>query len=291
MIEQVAQRIQHVALLSELRTALQQMVKSDEERVSRHPHWGAVIPSLQRLLCGTDVRLEAFAAAWSLMYAAIVRLDHLQDGDPVDDPLPTNEQPSAQYNLLFSYYILATGLLDLLSPDHIPASRILRLRTFWTDTMLRMASGQQRDLTVNGPACDSPLEYYQQLAQAKTGATFALAFGGTAILLTDDTQTIDTLTLVGEMYGSLLQYSDDLLDETTQPNPTLTLPQALTLVRPAHASDNVHTPAGFGAYVYRAYHDKMIQALACLPVAVQQGILDLFDKAFGIHHNEARNSA
>jgi geranylgeranyl pyrophosphate synthase len=94
----------------------------------------------------------------------------------------------------------------LLSPDHIPANRILRLRELWTETMLRMASGQQRDLTASGDACDSPLDTYQQLAQAKTGATFALAFGGTAILLTDETRTIDALILIGEIYGTLLQY-------------------------------------------------------------------------------------
>jgi hypothetical protein len=291
MVEQAAQRLHHVALLPELRSMLQCMVVYDEERTSRHPHWGAVIPIVQRLLGGTNTPIEAFAAAWSLMYAVIVRLDHLQDGDPVDDPLPTIDQLGAQYNLLFGYYVLATSLLDLLSPDQIPANRILRLRELWTDMILRMASGQQRDLTMSGDACDSPLEYYQQLAQAKTGATFALAFGGTAILLTDDAQIINALTLIGEIYGTLLQYSDDLLDESTQPNPTMTLPQALALVRPAHVSDNIHTPTAFGAYLYRVYHEQVMQALVCLPVGVQQGILELFDKIFGLQQNEARDDA
>ena len=57
-----------------------------------------------------------------------------------------------------------------------------------------MAGGQQRDLTTcNADCADSPLDYYGQLAQAKTGATFALAFGGAAILLSDDDRVIEAL--------------------------------------------------------------------------------------------------
>jgi hypothetical protein len=224
------------------------------------------------------------------MYAVIVRLDHLQDGDPVDDPLPANA-PSVQYNLVFSYYVLATGLLDMLSPDQVPVHRILRLRQFWTDTMLRMASGQQRDLTAcSNDGKESALDYYQQLAQAKTGATFALAFGGTAILLTDDPRIIDALTLIGEIYGTLLQYSDDLLDATAQPNPTLTLPEAMMMVRPAHASDLTgHTPTAFGVYLYHAYHGQVLQALMGLPANVQQGILDMFASTFASQLDGARD--
>src|SRR5205823_6417559 len=96
-------------------------------------------------LGGEPESITPFAAAWSLMYGATIRLDHLQDDDPVDDPLPAN-RPNAQYNLVLSYYVLATGLLDMLPVESIPAQRILRLRQFWTDMMLRMASGQQRDL-------------------------------------------------------------------------------------------------------------------------------------------------
>src|SRR5262245_1091664 len=195
-----SRRLEQIMLLPELQQALQRMAAYDQE-CAANSHWGTVIPAVQRILGGEPESIAPFAAAWSLMYAATIRLDHLQDGDLVDDPLPV-DRPSAQYNLVLSYYVLATGLLDMLSAEVIPAQRILRLRQFWTDTMLRMAGGQQRDLTARGADReDSPLDYYQQLAQAKTGATFALAFGGTALLLTDDTQTIDALTLIGEIYG------------------------------------------------------------------------------------------
>jgi hypothetical protein len=145
-----------------------------------------------------------------------------------------------------------------------------------------MAGGQQRDLVIHGCEYnDAPLEMYQQLAQAKTGAMFALAFGGTAMLLTDDIQIINILIAVGEIYGTLLQYSDDLRDVATQPNLTLTLPQALCLTQPFYKSTSTsHTPEAFWSYVYHAYYAQASQILSQLPTAMQQSILALFDRTF-----------
>ena len=71
--------------------------------------------------------------------------------------------------------------------------------------MLRMAAGQQRDLIFSvDDVAHMSLDEYQQIAVAKTGATFALAFGGTATLLTDDMELVETLAAVGEVYGTLL---------------------------------------------------------------------------------------
>ena len=74
-------------------------------------HWLWVIPTLQLVLHGESQQITPFRMAWGFMYAVTVRLDHLQDHDPVVDPLPT-DQPNAQYNLIFAYYVLATSLLD-----------------------------------------------------------------------------------------------------------------------------------------------------------------------------------
>jgi hypothetical protein len=289
----VTERLRQVALLPEFQHALQHLAAYDDGRAERNPQWGTVIPTLQRLVGGAWEAIAPFSAAWSLLYAVIVRLDHLQDNDPVDDPLPTIERPEAQYNLLLSYYVLADGLLDLLSPELVPIHRILRVRRLWTDMVLRMAGGQQRDLTArSGERADTPLDYYQQLAQAKTGATFALAFGGTALLLTDDAHMIDALTLIGEIYGTLLQYQDDLLDAITQPNATLTLPQAVVMARPVHLSESTgHTPAAFWSYLYRVYHDQVVQALLGLPDHIQQGMFDLFARTFEPQPDSVREAA
>jgi hypothetical protein len=276
----VRARLAGVALLPELERMLQRLVVYDQERAAAS-HWGAIVPAIQCILGGAPEVIAPFAAAWSLMYAATIRLDQLQDGDPIDDPLPVHRL-SDQYNLVFSYYVFGTSLLDLLPGESIPAQRILRLRQFWNDTMLRMAGGQQRDLTTHPTDCaETPLDHYQQLAQAKTGAAYALAFGGTAILLSDDSRLIEALTVIGEMYGTLIQYSDDLLDAAAQPNPTLTLPEALCLAHPGHVSDQTgHTPVAFGAYLYRIYYEQAALMLAELQPDTRAGILDLFAQTF-----------
>jgi hypothetical protein len=288
MLEQyVTHRLQGVVLLPEVQRALQRLVVSDQERMVRvgDQQWGAVIPAVQRILGGRDEDIAPFAAAWALMYAASIRLDHLQDGDPDDDLLPTSDRVDTHYNLLFTYFLLAESLLDLLSPAHTPVHRILRLRRLWTDMALRMASGQQRDLTWRDNDCnESLLDTYQEIAQAKTGSPFVLAFAGTATLLTDDRAVINAFAVAGELYGTLLQYSDDLLDMDRQPNLTLTLAQAVRLARPPQVTDVTgHTPAAFGAHLYQLYRARLEHVLASMTAQIQQGVLDLFDQTFASH--------
>jgi hypothetical protein len=285
----ITHRLQETVLLPELQQALQRMAAYDQGRIARN-RWSDVVPTIQRLLGGSEEAIAPFTAAWSLLYAATIRLDQLQDSDSADDPFPV-EQLNAQYHLCLSYYVLSHGLLDLLSPDCIPIHRILRLRRLWNDMVLRMASGQYRDLTIcHGNQSDSLLDVYQELAQAKTGAVFALAFGGVATLLTDDTQIIDVLIVVGEMYGTLLQCSDDLLDRDTQLNTTLTLYRALITTHPSHISDAAsYTPQAFGDYLYRAYLERIGQLLAYFPADVQQGILNLFTAMFESHQDKTGN--
>jgi hypothetical protein len=285
LLEHLSHRLQDSALLPELQGALSQLVTYDKEQPT-DAAWSGVIPTLQRILGDTAGHTEPFAAAWWLMYAASSRLDHLQDGDPVidpaHDPLFAVEQLNARYQLAFSYYVLAESMLDLLSPDEIPMHRILQVRRLWADAMLRVFSGQYRDLiTPRNKQPDISLQSYQELAQAKTGAAFALAFGGIAMLLTDELQIIDTLRLVGEVYGMLLQCGDDISDEATQPNATLTLPTVLASIRPVHISDATgHTSKAFWPYLYGLYHQQVLEVLIDLPPDVQHGILELFVKTF-----------
>jgi hypothetical protein len=218
------------------------------------------------------------------MYAAITRLDQVQDGDPTHAPLPIAMTPAAQYNLIFGFYLLATSLLDELTPSVAP-HRIAQLRRFWTDSMLRMAAGQQRDLAFAAPiAAHVSFDDYQQLVQAKTGATFALAFGGTGMLLTDDQQVIEALILVGEIYGTLVQYSDDLADAAQQPNATATLPRLLSRL-PLSQSIAELGPAAFWSYLYRQYRAATAAALAPLSPPAQQAVLTLFAHAFETQHS------
>lgn len=197
MLEQLEHRIAHLQIHPDVAAPLLRIAARDAARLAQRSHIASVIPTIQQLLGGNAVAITPFYEAWLLMYAAIRRLDELQDDDVVDDPLPFVTQRGAQYNLVFGVYLLASTLLDELVPFVAP-DRVLRLRRFWTDSMLRMAAGQQRDLIF--PITDVShlsFEEYQQIAVEKTGATFALAFGGTAILLTDDRDLVDALSAVG----------------------------------------------------------------------------------------------
>jgi hypothetical protein len=276
-IQDVLDYLSQVEMLPELREGLQQMVNVDAARIAQNTHLGTV-QTVQHILGLHPDHVAPFDAAWSLMYMAISRLDHLQDGDPVEHELPTAPFHGAQYNLVFGYYLLATGLLDRLSPQHIPASRIARLRLLWSNLMLRMASGQQRDLVTRYDAIyQSPLEYYQELAQAKTGATFALAFGGVALLYTDDESIIQALMLVGELYGTIIQYSDDIRDIFEGNESNITLPRALDLINMSNKGPE-YTLIDFLVHVHGAYREVAEQELQIVSSTVRDPILQLFDQ-------------
>jgi hypothetical protein len=276
LIQDALARLNAVEMLPELRDGLEQMVTFDAVSIARVSHLG-VIQALQGIFGLHSDHVAPFDAAWSLMYAAISRLDHLQDGDPVEHNLPTINDQAAQYNLVFGYYLLATSLLDTLPPQSIPTHRILRLRHLWSDLMLRMASGQQRDLLKNHTLTDElSLDYYQEIAQAKTGASFALAFGGTAILYSDDESIIEALILVGELYGTLLQYSDDIRDKVEQTQSDITLPNILNLTR----INQDFTLPGFLSHIYHSYREIVVQELSVIPLVIKNDLLSLFDRLF-----------
>lgn len=283
MFDHAFQRLRTLVVLPELQTMLEHMVGYDASRLGDNQQWAGIIPAIQHILGANSDTIAPFAEAWCAMYAASVRLDHLQDGDPHGDARFAALPPPIQYNLVFSYYTLATHALDDLSPARIPEHRIRRVRRMWSERLLRMASGQHRDLVIpSSSAADRPLAVYEDLARCKTGAVFALAFGGVAALHTDDPQMIEALTLAGEIYGMLLQYSDDVIDAAEQANCTLTLPHALIQTRPDLAGPADRVSGAFWEHLYQAYYRAAAQVLAGLPAHVQHGILTLFDTAFGV---------
>ncbi|MDZ4722012.1 MAG: class 1 isoprenoid biosynthesis enzyme [Roseiflexaceae bacterium] len=275
MRDHVRTRIDQLPILPELRALLLHMVQHDD--MLQADHIGPVITTVQMLL-GADDDVTPFIVAWRLMYAAISRLDELQDNDPISDGAVAGLEPGLRYNLVLTYYALAASMLDDLDPQRIPYQRIHRLRRVWSDSMLRMAGGQQRDLLGAIHADTTPLVAYQELAQAKTGATFALAFGGLAILCADDTDLIQRITRVGEIYGTLLQYSDDLLDQHA-PNQTLTLPHALVQTYGA-AVQQPHTYQAIVSLITRAYLDRVRELIQPLPAQLTSGLLDLVTTVF-----------
>jgi hypothetical protein len=153
--------------------------------------------------------VEPFNDAWMVLYLATSHLDHLQDNDP--DPLVEGLNPNiaVRYNALISLFFFAQSMLSD-TPCSVPHERMTRLYSLWTDSVLRMGGGQHEDLCAVADTLS--LDLYQQIAQAKTGSAFTLAFGGVALLLCQHEIEIEALVAIGELYGTLIQYSDDVLD-------------------------------------------------------------------------------
>jgi len=277
--DMVARRLADIDLLPELRQTLLRLSAVDEAWCGSEWQWAWVIPAIQAAFGGEDLPVQPFIAAWTTMYAAIVRLDHLQDGDAVDELLRQSGRTATQYNLVLAYYVLASSLLDDLAPDAFPLRRIRRLYRLWSDLILRTASGQQRDLVIETVSDTANLAAYHDLARAKTGSTFALAFGGVATLMSDDQAIIDACLVVGDLFGALVQYHDDVLDAAAQPNATLTLPDTLAQAYPEIAA-GVRTPQQFWSHLYQAYRAYVEQVLTAVPEQLAAAVLALFVRAF-----------
>jgi len=281
-VVRIRTRLADAGVSPSLQATLHTLVEQDD--IGGQHNWGHVIPAVAAALdAPKPASIQPFAAAWGLLNAALRRIDHVQDGDVSDIPLPASLSVGAQYNLLLAYYLLATTLLDDLDSAVIPPARQLRLRRVWTDCLLRVAEGQQADLesshTVHAGLED--LDRYQHLVQAKTGALFALAFGGTATLLSDDPQLIAMLFDVGEVFGMLVQYGDDVLDAPSQVNGALTLPRAYHAGQTAQpAAPTLPDTRVFRHFVYTEYFAQVQQALAGLPATTQTTICHLFTSTF-----------
>lgn len=271
-------RLSRLGLRQEFAAALACLVGSDVAQLQQHPPVVTMFATLSAVLQAPAPLLTPFREAWTLLYATIGRLDSLQDGDPIATP-PQVASLGEHYNLVFASYILAASLLDELA-EEAPAARLLRLKCWWNDCMLRMADGQQHDLESNAASRSfDALATYQQIAQAKTGATYALAFGGLAMLLSDDEQLVTSLAQVGEIFGTLVQYEDDLGDALSQPNPALTLPDLLQFLPIETQRDPEQTIAIFWSYLYRLYLQAALGALSSYP-GLHDPITSLFAEVF-----------
>ena len=156
--------------------------------------------------------------------------------------------------------------------------------------MLTLASGQHRDLLSTEASIDTVprLDYYQQLAHAKAGPLFALAFAGTAILVTDDDTIITACRFLGDVYGALLQLGDDLHDHKSQITYLgLTLHKAYAETADQLTVDHIVDDGAVWEYwkhVYAAYRANVDMVLSQINDAqFQTAMSRIFDAAFGRH--------
>jgi len=284
------QRLSQASVLPELRAALVHLVEHDWSRESsaaqEHGTLYAALASIFGMLGGGEQKaLEPFLIAWYTLRAAVLRLDHLQDADiDLTDDFKTDATHAQHYNHILASYVLATAMLDEIDNQLIASARIHRLRRLWNDSLLEAASGQERDLTAQW-SYSSPqevLEFYEQAIRAKAGSIYRIGFGGVAVLATDNQPTIDALCRIGEVFGTLLQLNDDLLDAAVEDEPALSLSQAYRTACEASGLElPTHGVHAYARHVYRSYLEYVRRLVMTLPLATQHVVLSLFHQAFG----------
>lgn len=235
-------------------------------------------------LGGDQALVQQFNTAWARLYSATLLLDHIQDGDDLGDSWLAAQPVPLQYHIAFSAYALANNELVALT-SALPPVRGIRLHRLWSATVLQLAAGQYRDLTLYASLLEAAgleaLDRYEEVAAQKTGAAFALALGGCAETATDATALVEAATGAGLIVGMLLQYYDDLLDQAPQE----AQPETVTLARawaPSAGSDEALPLNDLWHLIYTRYWSALDAILAPLPAPARLAISTLVQGMFGV---------
>lgn len=156
---------------------------------------------------GDPQQAEELAAAWVLLYLAAHIMDGVQDGDP---PLPWWAQhgPGMALNTATGLYFSASLLLSQMQsrPELGEGARIVA-EDFYR-RFLVMCSGQHADLVAPRP----DLAQFWRMAEAKSGAFFAMACWGGARLAGASGEQLRAYEIFGTHLGLLVQIADELAE-------------------------------------------------------------------------------
>lgn len=166
----------------------------------------APLHSLCELCCqaagGQASEARPVSAAWMLLYASAHLFDSVQDGDPPDEwwsALGSGAAVNVACGLLTSAWaVLGRVRRPWIDP----------VRTDFAQTVLQMGSGQHVDLTGRRLS----LEAAWTVAEAKSGAFFALACRSGARVAGAATEEVQHYGRYGMNLGLMVQVSDDIDD-------------------------------------------------------------------------------
>lgn len=150
---------------------------------------------------------DPVSAAWLLLYASAHLFDSVQDGDPPDEwwsALGSGAAINVACGLLTSAWAILSD---------IEAVWIRPVRTDFSHTILRMGSGQHLDLTASQPSLDTAW----RVAEAKSGAFFALACRCGARVAGARPAEVDLFGKYGLNLGLMIQIADDASDLQAAP--------------------------------------------------------------------------
>ncbi len=163
------------------------------------------LPGLCCQAAGGEPRdADGVAAAWALIYCAAHIFDAVQDGDPPEpwwEALGEGGAINVATGLLTSAWVVLYRLGIQRRPIQLLIEDFQR-------TGLHMVSGQHLDLTDPRPS----LERAWAVAEAKSGAFFALACRSGARMAAAEEDVVARYGVYGLNLGLMVQISDDLGD-------------------------------------------------------------------------------
>ncbi|MDP9274038.1 MAG: polyprenyl synthetase family protein [Chloroflexota bacterium] len=151
------------------------------------------------------------AAAIELLHNFTLIHDDIEDQDPARHHRPTVwsvwgvPQAINAGDGMFAVSRLAVQRLR-----GFPAERVLEFARLVDEACVRVCEGQFLDISFE-TRTDVTTERYRAMAAKKTGALFAAAAQGAALLATDDVSVRETLARFGDAFGQAFQAHDDVL--------------------------------------------------------------------------------
>lgn len=176
-------------------------------------HYKACLPPIQiPFLCckansGDPKRAVGVATAWFLLQVAAHLLDKVEDHELEMVGQHLRKQ-GVSTNLSTGLIFVAEWVLNHLEMDCVDAGAAWDIQRAFQETVLSVCSGQHLDLSLASP----DLTTCWKIAEAKSGAAFALACYVGSRVATRDSQRLRTMEAFGRHLGTIVQVSDDLKD-------------------------------------------------------------------------------
>ena len=271
------ERVQHLPMLDSARPLIEAMIAHDETLTARS--FALYMGDLERLyvsLGGTErLACRWFVRAWWTLISAVTMIDHLQDDDPDPHPILHELPNPLQYQLAFTYFALASAVLDPIDETSTDGHIRRHLRRLWNDGILLLAAGQIEDLQSSSEALEMEqlLHRYAELADAKTGKAFALLLGGTALLAGAKQHVLDLVIQVGTQLGCVIQMADDYADDS-ELTAKVSLPTVYEQLRRT-SPDFPDTMTLYLEYLMQQYATRIEGLIDQLPMAAQSPVRDL----------------
>jgi hypothetical protein len=167
-----------------------------------------LLPSLCCQACGEPAeRTIGVSLAWFLLQVSANLLDKVEDRELASIQSAPSDA-SILTNLTTGMILVAQWILNHLELDRVDGGTAWDIQRAFHETILSVCSGQHLDLSADAP----DLTTCWQIAEAKSGAAFALACYAGARLATNRSDVLDAFLFFGRELGTIVQIDDDLED-------------------------------------------------------------------------------